>query len=268
MSQQITANLDDIVFESRNKEYGAYVLRKRYSRNVSVAFVAASIIVLLALAFPVIMAFIKGLSPEETEAVKKLTIVEMTEAPSLDKEKEPELPPEEITPPPKKSAIKFVIPEPVPDEEAKPDETIIDIKELEDKNVATENVEGTEDGFDFGEVEGKGKAPVEAPKDDTPDPNAFIDVEQEPSPVNMADFRKSIGYPPQAKEANISGKVILKVLVDKEGNIEKHIVVKSPHQILTEACTNQLKQLKFTPAIQAGKPIKFWMIVPVDFKLQ
>jgi TonB family protein len=57
-------------------------------------------------------------------------------------------------------------------------------------------------------------------------------------------------------------------LVDKEGNVEKHMVLKSKHQLLTDACVNQLRTLKFTPAIQAGKPTKFWVVVPVDFKLQ
>jgi len=267
MEQPILANLDDIVFESRNKEYGAYVLRKQYSKSILIAFIFGAGIMILALLFPLIMAFIKGLSSEDLDAVKKVTIVEMTDVPPIDKEKQPELPPEEVTPPPKKAAIKFVIPEPVPDEEAKPDETIVNIKELEDKNVSTTTVEGEDTGVDWGEENSKGKV-VEEKRDETPDPNAFIDVEQEPQPVNMADFKKNIGYPPQAKETGISGKVILKVLVNKEGSVEKHIVVKSPHPILTEACVNQLKLLKFTPAIQAGKPIKFWMIVPVDFKLQ
>lgn len=267
MEQPILANLDDIVFEERNKEYGAYVLRKRYARNVTVAFLAGTAIVIFALLFPLILSFIEGLSPAEEEEIKKVTIVEMTEAPPIDEEKQPELPPEEVAPPPKKSAIKFVIPEPVPDEEAKPEETIVNVEEIKDKNVDVENREGTEEGFDFGEKEGTGV--VEAPKEEEePDPNAFMAVEKEPAPVNMGDFKKNIGYPPQAKEANIQGKVILKVLVDKSGSVEKHIVIKSPNPLLTEACVNQLKTLKFTPAIQAGKPTKFWVVVPVDFKLQ
>jgi periplasmic protein TonB len=266
MSQPILANLDDIVFEARNKEYGAYILRKKYPRHVVMAFLFGSLLVLFSLGFPAILSFIEGLQPAEEEEIKKVTIVELADVP-INEEKQPELPPEEVAPPPKKSAIKFVIPEPVPDEEAKPDETIVNIDEIKDKNVSTETVEGTEDGFDFGEKEGSGNKVVEAPEAE-PDPNAFMAVEKEPVPVNMADFKKNIGYPPQAKEAGIEGKVLLKVLVDKEGNVEKHMVLKSKHQLLTDACVNQLRTLKFTPAIQAGKPTKFWVVVPVDFKLQ
>jgi protein TonB len=266
MSQPILANLDDIVFEARNKEYGAYILRKKYPRQILLSFVFGSLLVLFTLGIPAIMSFIEGLQPVEEEEVQKVTIVELADVP-INEEKQPELPPEEVAPPPKKSAIKFVIPEPVPDEEAKPDETIVNIDEIKDKNVATETVEGTEEGFDFGEKEGTGNKVVEAPEPE-PDPNAFMAVEKEPVPVNMADFKKNIGYPPQAKEAGIEGKVLLKVLVDKEGNVEKHMVLKSKHLLLTDACVAQLRTLKFTPAIQAGKPTKFWVVVPVDFKLQ
>jgi protein TonB len=267
MSQPILANLDDIVFEARNKEYGAYILRKKYPRQILASFLFGSLLVLFTLGIPAIIGFIEGLQPAEEEEVQKVTIVELADVP-INEEKQPELPPEEVAPPPKKSAIKFVIPEPVPDEEAKPDETIVNIDEIKDKNVSTQTVEGTEDGFDFGEKEGTGNKVVEAPKEEEPDPNAFMAVEKEPVPVNMADFKKNIGYPPQAKEAGIEGKVLLKVLVDKEGNVEKHMVLKSKHQLLTDACVAQLKTLKFTPAIQAGKPTKFWVVVPVDFKLQ
>jgi protein TonB len=192
MSQPILANLDDIVFEARNKEYGAYILRKKYPRHVVMAFLFGSLLVLFSLGFPAILSFIEGLQPAEEEEIKKVTIVELADVP-INEEEQPELPPEEVAPPPKKSAIKFVIPEPVPDEEAKPDETIVNIDEIKDKNVSTETVEGTEDGFDFGEKEGTGNKVVEAPEAE-PDPNAFMAVEKEPVPVNMADFKKNSGF--------------------------------------------------------------------------
>jgi protein TonB len=269
MYQQITANLDDIVFESRNKEYGAYALRKKYAQNVFVAFFLAMFIVVAALALPVLITFVNGITPDP-ETLKTSTRVEMMEVPALVKEKAPVLPPEESGPPPKRSAIKFVIPEPVSDEVAESDESLEEMNKMIGKNVGEKEVIGEVDDAERGIPEGKGKdyGPEEAPKEDTPDPATFVDVEQEPSPVNMADFRKNIGYPVMAKEANISGRVTLKLLVDTEGNVEKYIILKSPHQLLTDACTQQIKQLKFTPAIQAGKPIKFWLTVPVDFKLQ
>ena len=52
MSQPILANLDDIVFEARNKEYGAYLLRKKYPRHILLAFALGTFLVLFSLVFP------------------------------------------------------------------------------------------------------------------------------------------------------------------------------------------------------------------------
>ena len=70
-----------------------------------------------------------------------------------------------------------------------------------------------------------------------------------------------------AKEAEIEGKVIVRVQVDKEGKYVKHLVIKDPHPILTKAVTDKINMLSFTPGIQAGKPIKVWVTIPFDFKL-
>jgi TonB family protein len=107
---------------------------------------------------------------------------------------------------------------------------------------------------------------VKVGEDDYHELDTYIECEQVPIAVNMADFRKCIAYPLLAKEHNITGKVILKVRVNKEGNVDKYFVVKSPHSILSDVCISQVKVLKFTPAIQDGKPINFWMIVPIDFR--
>ena len=83
----------------------------------------------------------------------------------------------------------------------------------------------------------------------------------------MDDIKKLIGYPPMAKEAEIEGKVILRVQVNKNGNYVKHIKIKDPHPLLTKAVEDQIHNLKFTPGVQAGKPIKVWVTIPFDFKL-
>ena len=70
-----------------------------------------------------------------------------------------------------------------------------------------------------------------------------------------------------AKEAEIQGRVTLRVMVDKMGNYVKHIVLKDPHPILTRAVTEKIHLLKRTPGIQAGKPIKVWVTLPFNFEL-
>lgn len=101
-----------------------------------------------------------------------------------------------------------------------------------------------------------------------PDPNAFIMVEKVPQPVNLDEVVELIGYPELAKESSIEGQVIVRILLDEKGNYMKHSVIKNPHPLLTKAVEKQVHKLKFTPAIQAGKPVKYWVTIPFKFKLE
>jgi TonB family protein len=98
-------------------------------------------------------------------------------------------------------------------------------------------------------------------------PNDWVLLEKEPVPTNLNTLKGLIGYPPKAKEANIQGKVLLRVQINEQGNYVKHIVVKDPHPYLTDAVTSKIHNIKFVPGIQKGKPIKVWVTIPFDFKL-
>lgn len=90
----------------------------------------------------------------------------------------------------------------------------------------------------------------------------------EPVPLNMQEVKRRIGYPPVAKEAGIEGQVIIRILVDEQGNYIRHIIAKAGHPILQMAIEEHIKELRFTPAIQNGKPTKFWVNLPLNFKLE
>ena len=83
----------------------------------------------------------------------------------------------------------------------------------------------------------------------------------------MDAVRKIIGYPDIARDANIQGQVVVRVLVDEKGNYRKHKMIKKVHPILADAVEQNLSKLKFSPAIQGNKPIKFWVNIPFRFKL-
>jgi len=100
-----------------------------------------------------------------------------------------------------------------------------------------------------------------------PDPYAMSVVDVEPTPTNMNDVRRIIGYPPLAREADIEGKVIVRVLVTEEGSYKKHIVLKDPHPLLTKAVEDKLPEISFSPAVLEGQPVKVWVTIPFDFKL-
>jgi len=83
----------------------------------------------------------------------------------------------------------------------------------------------------------------------------------------MDEVKNIIGYPDIARDAHIQGQVVVRVLVDEKGNYRKHKMIKRVHPILAEAVENHIHKLKFSPAIQGNRPIKFWVNIPFRFML-
>ncbi len=100
-----------------------------------------------------------------------------------------------------------------------------------------------------------------------PDINEFLKIDKDPTPINLNEIRKKMTYPAKAREMGISGKVTIRVLVDKLGAVEKVSVIRSPHKLLTDECLKYIYELKFTPASYNGENLKCWVNIPFDFKL-
>ena len=222
-------------------------------------------------AAPYIQNLLKG---GDDEAKKKVTVVKMTmedlpPPPAIDEEKPPPPPPPK-PPPPQIKQVAFKIPEPVPEDELDPEEeeTIAEVEELKEAPViGFEDKEGDDEvGFLEGDIEGDADVP-EVIVEKEPDINEFIFVEEQPKPVNMAEIQKAIGYPQVARDAGIEGAVVIRVLVNEKGRYLRHKIINSVHPVLDKAVEKQLPNLRFTPAIQGGKPIKFWVNIPFNFKL-
>ncbi|MDW3647861.1 MAG: TonB family protein [Bacteroidia bacterium] len=97
--------------------------------------------------------------------------------------------------------------------------------------------------------------------------NDFVFVDKEPSPTNISDIRNAIGYPEEAINDNTEGTVVIRVLVDETGNYVKHKIVKEIHPALAGAVESQIANVKFEPAMQEGKAVKYWVNLPFPFKL-
>jgi TonB family protein len=110
-------------------------------------------------------------------------------------------------------------------------------------------------------------APKISQEENAPSPDVFIWVSQEPQPLNMGEIVNLIGYPEEAKERNIEGEVVARILVDKEGNYVQHKLVRKAHPILVNAVEAQIPKLKFSPAKRENEPIMFWVNIPLIFKL-
>lgn len=275
MNTPIYADLDQIIFENRSREYGAYHMRKHYNRVLMRASIIAFLLFIGITALPKMLTWVLPAAPEEAVVDDTMTAVPVDLEPITDKTPEKKV--EEIVfeePAAPKVDIKtvaFTEPKPTPDDELKDATTIADLDKLDSAALGTRDIDG-KTGTPPPFTPGTDDFPIvfEEPKVQEvriPGPTEFILLEKEPDPVNLDELKHIIGYPAMAREAEIEGKVIVRVLVDSKGDYVKHIVLKDPHPILTSAVTTKINQLKTTPGIQAGRPISVWVTLPFDFKL-
>lgn len=100
-------------------------------------------------------------------------------------------------------------------------------------------------------------------KDEDPDINTFILVEKYPELIEETKPE----YPEIAKRAGITGKVFVKVLVDKNGTPKKAIIAKSDNDIFNQSAVDAALKSKFTPAVNKGEAIAVWIVLPYKFSL-
>ncbi|WP_026461820.1 energy transducer TonB [Adhaeribacter aquaticus] len=261
------ASMDDIVFEGRNKTYGAYVLRQVYNKHVKIATAIAITLFILVLSAPIIANMIGGDEADEEVQVEK--IVELAEPPSLENKPPPPPPPDlPPPPPPVTSTVKFTPPVIKKDEEVREEEEIPDQKELEDVVIATKTVVGTTTQEVLTEVEAP-TAVGEVVKEEI-----FNFVEQQPTfPGGMeAMFRylgKNIKYPNVALRNQLEGTVTLQFVVNKEGEISDITVLKPLGGGTDEEAIRVVKSMpKWTPGRQNGRAVSVRYTLPVRFKIQ
>jgi protein TonB len=192
---------------------------------------------------------------------KKVTITELAPPPSIGEKKE-EVPIE--APPPLKSTIKFTPPVVKPDEQVQ-DEYVPTVEELKDVDPGTSTEEGQEGGVDYSLIEVEEKVVEE--KEEAP--TYFVAVEEMPEPIGgIQGIQSRIVYPEIAKRAGVDGRVYVLAFVDEHGNVTKAQLIKGLGAGLDEAALDAIRQTKFKPGKQRGKPVKVQVSIPIVFKLQ
>jgi TonB family protein len=100
-------------------------------------------------------------------------------------------------------------------------------------------------------------------KQDYPGMDESVKVDEHPKFVNIVQPE----YPEEAKKNKITGKVYLKVLVDKEGIPQKAVVIKTDNTLFNQPAINATMKSKFTPALLNKEPIAVWVVLPYKFTL-
>jgi periplasmic protein TonB len=269
----LSADVLDIIFEGRNKDYGAYELRKTYNkRMITSLVVVAGILLLMFLGY-----FVSRMleEKEETQTVQ-VKDVQLEEIKQEEKKEEPPPPPPPKPPdPPKVEMAKFTPPKIVKDEEVKEDEKPPEVEKLEETKIGTMNQEGQKDeGIVAPPVEDAGKGVVEAPKKDDEDwDKTFTKVEIESEyPGGAAAWQRylnrNLRYPQEAIDNEVQGAVVVQFIVDKEGNVSDVEAISGPQELRAEAVRVIKKSGKWTPAVQNGRQVKSYKKQPIVFRLE
>ncbi len=104
-------------------------------------------------------------------------------------------------------------------------------------------------------------------KDPVIDIFTISEVDVVPEAINLAQVKASMDYPVLAVESQIQGRVTVKVLVGPDGSVIKTGSLTGP-DIFYDEVKDKAKDLQFTPGLQSNKPVKVWVTVPFNFKLQ
>jgi protein TonB len=269
----LTADVLDILFEGRNKDYGAYDLRRNYRKRLTLSItVMLSITCMLFIGF----AFAGKKTKFEGELFTKDIVLES--APP--KQQPVELPPPPIQKPAaapvKVKTIADLTPRIVPNDQVKPDEMPPVNEDLENVKIGNMNVPdgAADDGTVTGPMgDGLVKGVIEKPQRDEEDANTpLIKVEIESEypgglPAWQRFLNRNLHYPQNAIDNEVQGFVVVQFIVDKEGNVSDVVAVSGPDELRAEAVRVIKKSGKWTPAIQNGQHVKSYKKQPIGFKL-
>jgi len=267
----LTADILDIVFEGRNKEYGAYELRRGYRKRLITAMISLGVLfLLLGIGYFLTNEF-SGNDNAKNVVVQE---VQLEEIKQQDKEEPPPPPPPKPPEPPKVEMAKFTPPKIVKDELVKEDEKPPEVEKLEDTKIGVINQEGIKDDNIVAPPINDGKGVVEAPKrDETDYDQTFTKVEIESAyPGGPAAWQryliKTLRYPQEAVDNEIQGPVVVQFIVDKNGNVSDVEAVSGPNELRGEAVRVIQRSGKWTPAVQNGRQVKSYKKQPIVFRLE
>jgi periplasmic protein TonB len=269
----LSADVLDIIFEGRNKEYGAYQLRKSYNKRL-----VTSLLIVGALCLLLFVGYLVSSLLESNTEAKNVVVqdVQLEEIKQEEKKEEPPPPPPPKPPePPKVEMAKFTPPKIVKDEEVKEEEKPPEVEKLEETKIGTMNQAGEKDeGIVAPPVDDGGKGVVEAPRKDDEDwDKTFTKVEIESEyPGGAAAWQRylnrNLRYPQEAIDNEVQGAVVVQFIVDKEGNVSDVEAISGPQELRPEAVRVIKKSGKWTPAVQNGRQVKSYKKQPIVFRLE
>ena len=270
----------EMVFAGKNKEYGAYQLRKGTSgRNIKA-------LLILVIAAALVGGFLAWKVIEQKQVEEQQAYMEAMELAKLqqqakkeEKKKEPVKP--KIEPkkeiPVARETQKFTAPVIKKDELVKEENQVKQMDKLDEKvAVGTENKEGTKDRLAEAvrsDIAVAAPPPPPAPKPEVSN-KVFDVVEEMPhfpggAAALQAFLSSNTKYPVVAQENGVQGRVIVSFVVERDGSITDVRVVRSVDPSLDREASRVVRSMpRWSPGKQNGSAVRVKYTVPVVFRLQ
>ena len=264
----------DLIFEGRNKAYGAYDLSKDSPKRHNISTLVVVLVAIAAFFLPGLIGdLIDKIKPEEEEIIMT-EVTELSDLKEAEVKKNEEYKPlmETPPPPPLKSSIKFTAPVIKKDEEVSEEEEIKSQEELTESKVTISiaDVEGNdeENGQDIADFKEAIKPVVEE------EDNQVLEVvEQMPTfpggqKALLQYISENIKYPSIAQENGIQGRVVVRFVVKKDGSVGDVQILRGVDATLDKEAIRVVKSIpNFIPGKQNGHAVNVWFTLPVSFKL-
>ena len=280
-----SAEWRDLIFADKNKEFGAYQLRKASDRRHNMAFLymlcGLVVIVILILAYSKYADYRdeqKALALQEQREKMMAAALEQAEEetpeeeePEEQKYEQPEIEvPEEVLATVQVTQIAIVEADKVKNE-------VMDMETQKEDNTARGVVtqEGSDDADKFKAVQEQ--VVVKEPEPEVVKPKEeeiFVAVEQQAEfpggqVALMKWLRDNMRYPETAQQNDVQGKVIVKFVVEKDGSIGNATIAKGVDKDLDREAIRVVKKMpKWQPGKNNGVAVRSYFTLPVTFKLQ
>ncbi len=261
----------DIIFEGKNKAYGAYEMRQTSSKRHLIALGIVLIFTVLVASIP---SFIKAVTPDKELLGSNGGPYNIADIPLPEKEEEVIVEPTVAPPPPPIApSIQFTPPSIVDDDKVNAENEMKTQDELRetDVRIAQQTVISDDvNGVDIDDIINEQRKVVPTAKD--PDPVDFVEVMPQ-YPGGQAELMRylssSLRYPTIAAENGIEGRVVLKFVVDKTGKISNIKVIKPLDPSCDKEAVRVVQSMStWIPGRQNGNAVAVYFTLPIQFKLQ
>jgi protein TonB len=262
----LSADVLDIIFEGKNKEYGAYNLRRTYNKRLTTALV----ITVAAIALILLINFLANAFHKEDTTAMVITDVSLSQ---VKKETPPPPPPKAVLPPPppQVATVKFTPPVIKKDNEVPPDTKPPVVKDNQAISNVTNDVPPTKDaGVITPPVTPPGTNVAETPTDDN---TVFTKVEIEAAaPANWASYLgKNLNATVPTDNGAPPGtyRVLIQFIVSKDGSVsDVHATTSYGYGMEEEAVRAIKLGPKWKPAQQNGRSVNAYRIQPIIFQVE